>query len=91
MGDVNKPLPDYCRDETAAIEHLREPLLTSNSVLLLIYGLTMGLVIGFSLGASANVVLVSGSYMVLLPSLSPNTFTPVKNWFADLHEHFKKQ
>ena len=61
MKPTSKPLPDFWRDETAAIEHLREPLLTSNSVLLLIYGLTMGLVIGFSLGASANVVLVSGS------------------------------
>jgi hypothetical protein len=60
MAAVNKPLPDFCRDETAVIKHPREPLLTSNSVLLLIYGLTMGLVIGFSLGASAHTVLVSG-------------------------------
>jgi hypothetical protein len=62
MGDVNKPLPDFCRDETVvAIEHRQEALLTSNSVLLLIYGLTMGLVIGFSLGVSAHVTLISGS------------------------------
>ena len=66
MGSVNKPLPDFCRDEIAAIERPQEALLTSNSVLLLIYGLTMGLVtkvlcIGFSLGASAHTVLVSGS------------------------------
>ncbi len=60
MGAINKPLPDFCREETAGIEHPREPLLTSNSVLLLIYGLMMGLVIGFSLGASAHTVLVSG-------------------------------
>ena len=60
MDKVNKPLPDFCRDETAAIERPREALLTSNSVLLLIYGLTMGLIIGFSLGASAHTVLVSG-------------------------------
>ena len=60
MGSVNNPLPDFCRDETVAIEHPQEALLTSNSVLLLIYGLTMGLVIGFSLGASAHTVLVSG-------------------------------
>ena len=61
MGAVNKPLPDFCREETAAIARPQEPLLTSNSVLLLIYGLTMDLVIGFSLGASAHVALISGS------------------------------
>ena len=61
MSCTSKPLPDFCRDETVAIKHPQEELFTSNSVLLLIYGLTMGLVIGFSLGASANVVLVSGS------------------------------
>ena len=61
MSAANKPLPDFCRDETAVIEHPQEALLTSNSVLLLIYGLTMGLVIGFSLGASAHVALISGS------------------------------
>ena len=44
MGAINKPLPDFCREETAAIERPQEALLTSNSVLLLIYGLTMGLV-----------------------------------------------
>ena len=61
MNPTSKPLPDFCRDETVvAIEHPQEALLTSNSVLLLIYGLTMGLVIGFSLGASAHTVLVSG-------------------------------
>ncbi len=60
MSAANKPLPDFCREETAAIEHSKEPLVTSNSVLLLIYGLTMGLVVGFSLGASAHTVLVSG-------------------------------
>jgi len=60
MGPVNKPLPDFCRDEPVAIEHPREHLFTSNSVLLLIYGLLMGLVTGFSLGASAHTVLVSG-------------------------------
>ena len=60
MGAANKPLPDFCRDETVVIERPQEHLLTSNSVLLLIYGLTMGLVIGFSLGASAHPVLVSG-------------------------------
>jgi hypothetical protein len=57
---LSKPLPDFCRDETTTIEHPQEALLTSNSVLLLIYGLTMGLVIGFSLGASSHTVLVSG-------------------------------
>ena len=62
MNTTSKPLPDFCRDETVvAIEHPQEALLTSNSVLLLIYGLTMGLVIGFSLGASAHVALISGS------------------------------
>ena len=65
MGSVNKPIPDFCRDETAAIECPQESLLTSNSVLLLIYGLTMGLVtkvlcIGFSLGAFAHLALISG-------------------------------
>ena len=60
MAAATKPLPDFCREETAAIERPQEALLTSNSVLLLIYGLTMGLVIGFSLGASAHTVLVSG-------------------------------
>ena len=60
MGAVNKPLPDFCRDEIIAIERPQEHLLTSNSVLLLIYGLLMGLIIGFSLGASAHTVLVSG-------------------------------
>jgi hypothetical protein len=60
MNPTSKPLPDFCRDETVAIERSQEPLLTSNSVLLLIYGLTMGLVIGFSLGTSAHTVLVSG-------------------------------
>ena len=60
MGAVNKPLPDFYREETTAIARPQEALLTSNSVLLLIYGLTMGLVIGFSLGASAHTVLVSG-------------------------------
>ena len=60
MGAVNKPLPDFCREETVTIERPQEALLTSNSVLLLIYGLTMGLVIGFSLGASAHTALVSG-------------------------------
>ena len=62
MKPTSKPLPDFCRDETVvAIEHPQEALLTSNSVLLLIYGLTMGLVIGFSLGASAHTVLVPGT------------------------------
>ena len=61
MYPTSKPLPDFYREETAVIEHPQDHLLTSNSVLLLIYGLTVGLVIGFSLGASANVVLVSGS------------------------------
>ena len=60
MNSASKPLPDFCREETAAIERPQEALLTSNSVLLLIYGLTMGLVIGFSLGASAHTVLVPG-------------------------------
>ena len=61
MNPASKPIPDFCRDETATIERPQEHLLTRNSVLLLIYGLTMGLVIGFSLGASAHVALISGS------------------------------
>jgi len=57
---LSKPLPDFCRDETAIIEHPQEALLTSNSILMTIYGLLLGLVIGFLLGASAHPVLVSG-------------------------------
>jgi hypothetical protein len=60
MYPTSKPLPDFYREETAVIGHPQDHLLTSNSVLLLIYGLTMGLVIGFSLGVSAHTALVSG-------------------------------
>ena len=60
MNPTIKLLLDFCCDEIVAIEHRQEAQLTSNSILMTIYGLLLGLVIGFLLGASSHPVLVSG-------------------------------
>jgi hypothetical protein len=57
---ANEPLPDFYRAETLALTTPREALFTNNSVLLLIFGILVGLFSGFSLGLSASTTLVSG-------------------------------
>ena len=58
-------LPDFCRDvlgiENFSFEVSQETVLTGNSFLLLVYGLLMGLIIGFSLGTLAHTALLVGS------------------------------
>ena len=60
----NDTMPDFCRDvlgmEPTPLDAPPEALFTSNSVLLLIFGLLAGLFAGFSIGVSANTTLVSG-------------------------------
>ncbi len=56
---TDTPLEVYCV-ETAALKPPQEALFTSNSVLLLAFGLLTGLFSGFSLGISASTTLVSG-------------------------------
>ena len=56
---TDTPLDVYCA-ETAALAPPQEALFTSNSVLLLAFGLLAGLFSGFSLGISASTTLVSG-------------------------------
>ena len=62
----DETLPDFCRDvlgmETSPFETSQQALLTGNTFLLLVYGLLMGLVIGFSLGALAQTALLTGIY-----------------------------
>ena len=48
--------------ETSPFESSQQALLTGNTFLLLVYGLLMGLVIGFSLGALAQTALLTGIY-----------------------------
>lgn len=57
---ANQPLPDFYRAETPVRATPPEALFTSNSVLLLIFGILVGLFSGFSLGLSASTTLVSG-------------------------------
>ena len=51
---------EVCCAETAALAPSQEALFSSNSVLLLAFGLLTGLFSGFSLGISASTTLVSG-------------------------------
>jgi len=60
MKPTSKPLPDFWRAETPAPAPPQAALFTNNSVLLLIFGILVGLFSGFSLGISANPTLVSG-------------------------------
>jgi hypothetical protein len=60
----DETLPDFCRDvlglEASANEAAQEMVLNGNSFLLLVYGLLVGLVIGFSLGALVQTRLLAG-------------------------------
>ena len=62
----DETLPDFCHDvlglESSPFETSQEAVLTGNSFLLLVYGLLVGLVIGFSLGALAQTALLAGIY-----------------------------
>ena len=57
-------VPDFCRDvlgmEAASPETSREAALTVSSFLLIAYGLFTGLLIGFALGALAQLSLLTG-------------------------------
>lgn len=56
-------VPDFCRDvlgmEPTPIGTSQETTLTDNSFLLLVYGLFVGLIIGFSLGILAQATLLA--------------------------------
>jgi hypothetical protein len=60
----DETLPDFRRDvlglETSSLEASRQTLLTGDSFLLLVYGLLVGLIIGFSLGVLAQTALLAG-------------------------------
>lgn len=57
-------LPDFCRDvlgmEPTPLGTQPETLLSSNSFLLLVYGLLVGSILGFSLGVLAQTTLLAG-------------------------------
>jgi hypothetical protein len=57
-------VPDFCRDvlgiEAASQETSPEAALTGSSFLLIAYGLFTGLLIGFALGALAQLTLLAG-------------------------------
>ena len=57
-------LPDFRRDvlglEPSATEAAQEMVLNGNSFLLLVYGLLVGLIIGFWLGTLAQTALLAG-------------------------------
>ena len=57
-------LPDFCRDvlgmEPTPPGTQPETLLSGNSFLLLVYGLLVGSILGFSLGVLAQITLLAG-------------------------------
>ena len=57
-------VPDFCRDvlgmEVSSPETSPQAALTSSSFLLIVYGLLVGLPLGFVLGALAQLTLLTG-------------------------------
>jgi hypothetical protein len=57
-------VPDFCRDvlgmEPTPQETRQDAVLNSNSFLLLVYGLFVGLILGFSLGMLVKTTLLAG-------------------------------
>jgi hypothetical protein len=65
----DETLPDFCRDvlgmEPTPIGNQPEAILNGNSFLLLVYGMLVGLIIGFSLGTLVQTALLAGDWKFL--------------------------
>jgi hypothetical protein len=61
----NDTIPDFCRDvlgrKTPLLEMPQEEQFSDGSLLIFIFGLLVGLVIGFSLAVFANATILLGS------------------------------